>query len=153
MHPLWVTGLLVLAALVAVVRVYMTVRRASQKKTEDWDEKLVKNLRTQGGDPFSPQDVDFFIDLPDQDACEQVAALLGPRAFTVDFRRVDPERGDRFTLHALKLMRISVAEMQGLRREFTALAAQHGGTYDGWATSGITRAAAGRDDATRAKRR
>jgi hypothetical protein len=153
MHPLLLTGLLVLAALIAVVRVYLTVRRASQRKTEDWDEKLVKNLRTQGGDPFSPQDVDFFFDLPDQNACEQVAALLRPRAFTVDFRRVDPERGDRFTLHALKSMRISVPDMQALRREFAALAVQHGGRYDGWATSGITRAAVGRDDTTSAKRR
>ncbi|MGH8252784.1 MAG: ribonuclease E inhibitor RraB [Steroidobacteraceae bacterium] len=153
MHPQWVTGLLVVAALVAVVRVYLTVRRVSQQKTEDWDEKLVKNLRTQGGDPFSPQDVDFFFDLPDQNACEQMAAILGPRGFTVDFRRVDPERGDRFTLHALKSMRISVPEVQSLRREFSALAVQHGGRYDGWATSGITRAAGGRDDKAGAKRR
>jgi regulator of RNase E activity RraB len=153
MDPKWMTVLLVLAALVAVVRVYLTVRRASQKKTDDWDEKLVKNLRTQGGDPFSPQNVDFFFDLPDQNACEQVAAALGARAFTVDFRRVDPERGDRFTLHALKSMRISVDDMQALRREFTALATQHGGRYDGWATSGITRAAAGRDESAGAKRR
>ena len=71
-----------------------------------------------------------------------MAALLGTRGFTVDFRRVDPERGDRFTLHALKSLRISVPDMQALRREFTALAVQHGGRYDGWATSGITRAAA-----------
>jgi len=142
MDSKWMTGLLVLAALVAVVRIYLTVRRASERKTDDWDEKLVKNLRTQGGNPFSPQDVDFFFDLPDHNACEQVAALLGTRAFTVDFRRVDPERGDRFTLHALKSLRISVPDMQALRREFTALAAQHGGRYDGWATSGITRAAA-----------
>lgn len=153
MHPQLITWLLVLAALVAVVRVYFTIRRVSQKKTDDWDENLVKNLRTQGGDPFSPQDVDFFFDLPDQNACEQVAALLGPRAFTVDFRRVDPERGDRFTLHALKSMRISVHEMQSLRREFAALAVQHNGRYDGWATSGITRAAVGRDDSASAKRR
>ena len=81
-----------------------------------------------------------------QAACEQVAAVLGAAAFTVDFRRVDPERGDRYTLHAFKSMRISVPDMQATTREFTALAAQHGGRYDGWATAGITRAAARRDD-------
>jgi len=43
-------ALLMLAALVAVVRVYMTVRRVRQDKSEDWDEGLVKNLRTQGGE-------------------------------------------------------------------------------------------------------
>ncbi len=68
--------LLVLAATVAVVRVYFTVRRASAQRKADWDERLVKNLRAQGGDAFSPYDVDFFFDLPDQAACEQLAALL-----------------------------------------------------------------------------
>ena len=153
MHAQWITWLLVLAALLAVVRVYFTVRRLSRNKTEDWDERLVKNLRTQGGDPFSPSEVDFFFDLPDQGACEQVAGVLGARGFSVDFRRDDPERGDRYTLHVRKAMRISVPDMQATRREFTALAQQHGGRYDGWATAGITRAAVGRDDAADGKRR
>ncbi len=146
------TWLLVLAALVAVVRVYMTVRRVSQNKAEDWDEQLVKNLRTQGGDPFRPYAVDYFFDLPDAGACERVAALLGERGFTVDFRQLDPERGDRYTLHAFKSQRISVPDMQATTREFTALAVQHGGRYDGWATAGITRAARG-DDSGSGKRR
>ena len=153
MHPPLITWVLVVAALVAVVRVYLTVRRLSQSKTEDWDERLVKNLRTQGGDPFSPYAVDFFFDLPDQRACEQVAGVLGAREFKVDFRRVNPERGDRFTLHALKSLRISVPDMQATRRDFTALAVQHGGSYDGWATAGITRAAARRDDSDSGRRR
>ncbi len=138
-----VSWLLVLAAGVAVARIYLTVRRLRQQRTEDWDERLVKNLRTQGGDPFQPYAVDFFFDLPDQAACEQLSALLGP-GYAVDFRRVDPQRGDRFTLHALRSMRISVPEMQALTREFSALAVRHGGRYDGWAMPGITRAAARR---------
>ena len=146
-------ALLMLAALVAVVRVYVTVRRARQNQSEDWDERLVKNLRTQGGDPFQPYEVDYFFDLPDQGACEQVASLLGKRGFGVDFRRVDPERGDRYTLHALKSQRISVPGMQETTREFSALAAQHGGRYDGWAAAGITRAAARIDDSGTGKRR
>jgi len=146
-------ALLVLAALVAVVRVYLTVRRVRLNQSEDWDERLVKNLRAQGGDPFKPYDVDFFFDLPDQGACEQVAALLGARGYGVDFRRVDPERGDRYTLHALKSQRISVPGMQETTREFSVLAAQHGGRYDGWAAAGITRAAVRRDDSGAGRRR
>lgn len=153
MHSQWITWLLVLAALLAVVRVYFIVRRLSRNKTEDWDERLVKNLRTQGGDPFSASAVDFFFDLPDQGACQQVASVLGARGFSVDFRRDDPERSDRYTLHALKSMRISVPDMQATRREFTALAVQHGGRYDGWATASITRAAVGRDETDGARRR
>jgi hypothetical protein len=131
--------MLVLAASVAVVRVYMTVRRVSAQRKQDWDERLVKNLRAQGGDPFSPYEIDFFFDLPDQAACEQLASLLRAREFSVDYRQVDPEVGDRYTLHALKALRISVPDMQALTREFKELAVRHGGRYDGWAAAGMTR--------------
>jgi hypothetical protein len=136
------TWLMVLAAAVAAYRVYIAVRRLRAQKAEDWDEHLVKNLRAQGNDPFRPSDVDFFFELPDQRSCEQVSEQLGTRGFKVDFRRIDPERGEGFTLHALASMRISVPEMQKLRHELTGLAMSHGGRYDGWATAGITRAAA-----------
>ena len=133
--------LLVGAAVVAVLRIYFTVRKLRAQQADDWDEKLVKNLRAQGGDPFSPYEVDFFFDLPDEAACEKVAALLRTRDYAIDFRRVDPDRGDRYTLHALKSVRVSVPEMQALTRELSALAVHHGGRYDGWATAGITRRA------------
>lgn len=129
------------AAVVAVLRIYFTVRKLGTQRAEDWDEKLVKNLRAQGGDPFSPYEVDFFFDLPDEAACEKVGALLRTRDYAIDYRRVDPERGDRYTLHALKSVRVSVPDMQQLTREMSALALQHGGHYDGWATAGITRSA------------
>ena len=135
------TWLLIAAAAVAVLRVYVTVRKLRTRRGDDWDERLVKNLRAQGGDPFSPYEVDFFFDLPDPGACEQVATLLRMRGYAIDFRRVDPERGDRYTLHALKSLRVSVPDMQALTRELSALALHHGGRYDGWATAGVTRAA------------
>jgi regulator of ribonuclease activity B len=135
----WLTWLLVLAALVAVVRVYLTVRKLSARRGEDWDERLVKNLRAQGGELFRAQEVDFFFDLPDQAACERLSALLGAREFAVDFHRVDREIGDRYTLHARKAIRISVTEMQDQTREFRALAGQQGGRYDGWAAAGMMR--------------
>ncbi len=131
--------LLVAAAVVAVIRVYLTVRRMSAQRKGDWDERLVKNLRAQGGDLFRPFEVDFFFDLPDQSACEQLAAQLRARDFAVDFRQVDPDTGDRFTLHALKSLRVSVPEMQSLTREFKALAQSHAGRHDGWAAAGMTR--------------
>ena len=131
--------LLVLAALVAVARVYFTVRRASAQRKEDWDERLVKNLRAQGGDLFRPYEVDFFFDLPDQSACEQLGSVLKAREFAVDYRQVDADRGDRYTLHAFKSLRISVPDMQALTLEFKELALRHAGRYDGWAAAGMTR--------------
>jgi regulator of ribonuclease activity B len=135
----WIVWLLAFAGVVAVLRVYLTVRRLSQRRGQDWDERLVKNLRAQGGELFRPLEVDFFFDLPDQGACERLDALLSAREFAVDFHRVDQEIGDRYTLHARKAIRISVSEMQEQTREFRELAAQHGGRYDGWAAAGMMR--------------
>ena len=133
------TLLLVLAAAIAAFRVFIIVRNLRGAQQDDWDERLVKNLRAQGGDPFSPYEVDFFFDLPDAAACEQVATVLRGETYEVDFRQVEPDRGVSYTLHARKKIRVSVPDMQGLTRSLGALAAQHGGRYDGWVTAGITR--------------
>lgn len=133
--------LLVLAGALAAYRVFMIVRKVRAEQQDDWDERLVKHLRAQGGDPFSPYEVDFFFDLPDAAACEQVSAALQVEAYAVDYRQLDPELGVSYTLHARKKIRVSVPDMQGLTRKFAALSAQHGGQYDGWVTAGISREA------------
>ena len=131
--------LLVLAALVAAYRVYLAVRRMRAPPQDDWDERLVKNLRAQGGNPFNPYEVDFFFDMPDEARCQEVAAVLTASGNAVDFHPLDPERGSSYSLHARKSIRISVPDMQAQTREFKALAAAHGGRYDGWATGGMNR--------------
>ena len=138
------TLLLVLAAAIAAYRVFIIVRNLRGAQQDDWDERLVKNLRAQGGDPFSPYEVDFFFDLPDAAACERVATVLRGEVYEVDFRQVESDRGVSYTLHARKKIRVSVPDMQGLTRSLGALATQHGGRYDGWVTAGITREALAR---------
>jgi len=135
-----VTLLLIAAGAIAALRIVMIVRKSKGAQPGDWDERLVKNLRAQGGDLFSPYEVDCFFDLPDAAACEKVAAALRAQGYEVDFRQLEPDRGVSFTLHARKKLRVSVPGMQALTLELRALAAQHGGSYDGWATAGITRA-------------
>jgi len=132
--------LIVGAALIVVaIRLYIAIRRMRAPREDDWDERLVKALRAQGGDPFSAYEVDFFFDLPDSAACEQVGTVLRAKDYEVDFRQVDADRGDRYTLHGRRRMRVSVPDMQALTRELRALAEQHAGRYDGWAAAGITR--------------
>ena len=58
------------------------------------------------------------------------ASRLEPE-FTVDAKPMQEERG--FSLHATKTMRLIVPEMQEISRRLTALAAELGGRYDGWA--------------------
>jgi hypothetical protein len=133
------TLLLVLAAIVAAYRVYLTVKAMRKGPADDWDERLVKNLRAQGGNPFANHDVDFFFDLPTEAACTTVAGTLREQGFEVDYKPQDPALGSSFSLHAMKSIRISVPDMQGHTQAFKALATQHGGRYDGWATAGMNR--------------
>ena len=131
----WIYVVLVLIALLAVVRVVLALRKARAQSThDDWDERLVKNLRSAGGNSFTPYEVDFFFNLPDEAACAALRGVLEPEGFAIDTRVMSGEGASGYSLHARKYLRISVTEMQGLSQRFRALAERHGGYYDGWMT-------------------
>ena len=130
----WVFTLLVVAALLAAVRIYVGVRRNRASVQDDWDERLVQNLRAAGGNAFTPYEVDFFFNLPDQAACAALSGVLEPEGFVIDTRVMGGEGASGFSLHARKSVRVSVTEMQDYSKRFRALAGQYGGHYDGWMT-------------------
>ena len=130
----WVLLLLVFAALLAATRIYVGVRRNRGAAQDDWDERLVQNLRSAGGNAFTPYEVDFFFHLPDEAACAALGSLLEPEGFAIDTRVMGGEGASGFSLHARKSVRVSVTEMQDYSKRFRALAEQHGGHYDGWMT-------------------
>ena len=61
-----------------------------------------------------------------------VRARLEPE-FSVDMHPLkdDPENG--LSLHASKVMRLLVPDVQEISRRLTALATEYHGRYDGWA--------------------
>jgi hypothetical protein len=131
----WIYVVLVLIALLAVVRVVMALRKARAQSThDDWDERLVKNLRSAGGNSFTPYEVDFFFSVPDEAAVAALRAALEAEGFAIDTRIMSAEGASGYSLHARKHLRISVTEMQGLSQRFRALAERYGGYYDGWMT-------------------
>jgi len=131
----WVYVVLVLTALLAVVRVVLALRKArSQSTHDDWDARLVKNLRAAGGNSFTPYEVDFFFSVPDEAAAESLRGTLESEGFAIDARIMSGEGASGYSLQARKHLRISVSEMQGFSRRFRALAQQYGGYYDGWMT-------------------
>jgi hypothetical protein len=96
----WVYLALVLgAAALAAYRIWHAVRRVLAERADDWDERLVKNLRAQGGDPFSPYEIDFFFAVPTQPQCQSLADVLTTDGFVVDFRH-EHRRSRRLSLHA-----------------------------------------------------
>jgi hypothetical protein len=133
----WMMLLLVLAALLAVVRVAVIVRRARAAPRDDWDARMVKDLRASGANAFTPYEVDFFFTLPDEQSCNLMRQRLESDGFATDARGTSEhtEHAEGFSLHASKRLRVSVSEMQGYTQRFQELAAQFGGSYDGWTTN------------------
>ncbi len=130
----WVLLLLVVAALLAATRIYVGIRRARSSSHDDWDERLVQNLRAAGGNAFTPYEVDFFFNLPDEASCQTLRTALESEGFAIDTRAMTGEAASGYSLHARKGIRVSVSEMQDYSKRFRALAEQYGGHYDGWMT-------------------
>jgi hypothetical protein len=129
----WLLALLIAAGILALVRVVMALRKGSRHQ-DDWDERLVKNLRSQGGNAFTPYEIDFFFNLPDEGSCARLRSTLEPEGFKVESHPMRGEAATGFSLHASKKLRVSVDEMQSYSQRFRILAEQHGGYYDGWTT-------------------
>ncbi len=126
----WFFVALVVALAVIVARVYFKLRTVRRSRSETWDEQMIGQLRSQGYAPFNEYPVDFFLALPDAAACERARVRLEPE-FSVDLKPLQEESG--FSLHATKSMRLIVPDMQETSRRLSALAAELGGRYDGWA--------------------
>jgi Regulator of ribonuclease activity B len=124
---------LVLVALFAVVRIGLVLRRDRSRAHDDWDARLVKNLRAAGGNAFTAYEIDFFFSLPDEASCQKLRPQLEAEGFAIDVRGMTGEASaSGWSLHARKRLRVSVEDMQGYSQRFRTLAEQYGGHYDGW---------------------
>ncbi len=88
-------------------------------------------MRSKGYAPFNEYNVDFFIALPDEAACQAVRSRLESDGFSVDAKPMTEKTDLPYSLHATKSMRLIVPEMQDLSQRLTTLAAEFGGRYDG----------------------
>lgn len=130
----WVVALLILAAVVAVARVYQVIKRQRDQSRNDWDARLVQDLRAAGANAFTPYEVDFFFSLPDEAACGSLSKALEPEGFAINARAMGSDTGGGYSLNARKHLRVNVSEMQDYSKRFRVLAEQLGGQYDGWTT-------------------
>jgi Regulator of ribonuclease activity B len=134
----WIVIALAAAGIAALVRIYFSLQKLRGARADDWDARMIERVRSQGADPFSPQEVDFFFALPDAGACDAVQSVLQAEEFKVDIKPVAESSEHPFSLHASKALRLAVPDMQENSRRFRELATAHGGRYDGWA-AGSTR--------------
>ena len=129
----WVLVAFLAATGIIVARIYFKVRGIQKSKQESWDERMIEQLRSKGYAPFNLYKVDCFLALPDEAACQAVRQRLEADGFSVDAKPMAEKTELPFSLHASKSMRLIVPDMQDLTQRLTALAAEFGGRYDGWA--------------------
>ena len=132
----WVLLFVALAGAAVLFKLFQSVRKGREVHGQDFDTKLISQLRAKGMDPFKDHDVDFFFALPDDTACAAVNQLLEAQGFRVDVKAVADGGEFPFSVHGSKSMRIYAAEMRELTRQFRELATANRGRYDGWSTTG-----------------
>jgi hypothetical protein len=131
----WVLVFVVLVGAAAVYKIITSIRKNRELHAEDWDSKLITELRKRGQDPFQPHDVDFFFALPNESACTAINQALEAEGFRVDVKAVPDDKEFPFSLHATKNMRVHALEMKEYSRRFKLLAIAHAGRYDGWGST------------------
>lgn len=127
--------MVLVAGVLVIMRLYYILRAASRTSRKDWDEQEIDRLRKQGYVPFKEYPVDFFLALPDTQACEGVRQVLEPQGYTVDVKPITNDSTLNFSLHAVRSMRLVVPEMEEKTRSLSKLADQFHGRYDGWSAS------------------
>ena len=128
----WLPLLILIVLALAGLRIFVTLRRRSLQRPENFDAKVIRQLRDRGLDPFSAHELDFFFVLPNQAAAQKVAKMLEPEGFAIDMRQLEGDEGERISLHARKSMRLIVDDLTALSKRFTILARELNGRYDGW---------------------
>jgi hypothetical protein len=128
----WIVVAFVVATAIILARVYFKLRTIQGTKQESWDAKIIEQLRSKGYAPFNEYNVDFFIALPDEVACQAVRARLESDGFSVDAKPMAEKTDLPYSLHATKSMRLIVPQMQDMSQKLTTIAAEFGGRYDGW---------------------
>jgi hypothetical protein len=129
----WIVIAFIAATAIIGSRIYFKIRKIQSTKQESWDAKIIEQLRSKGYAPFNEYNVDFFLALPDETACQSVRSRLESDGFSVDSKPMTEKTDLPYSLHASKSMRLIVPDMQALSLRLSGLAEEFGGRYDGWA--------------------
>jgi regulator of ribonuclease activity B len=132
----WFLLFVALAGAAVVFKLIQSMRKGRVAHGQDFDTKLISQLRARGMDPFKDHEVDFFFALPDDAACAAVNQVLEAQGFRVDVKAVADGGELAFSVHGSKSMRVHAPDMRALSQQFRELATANRGRYDGWSTTG-----------------
>jgi hypothetical protein len=100
----------------------------------DDDAALIDRLRDGGVDLARPLAVEHYLTLPSERMARQLVAKLGNSGASVD---LSPALfGGHWTVRATVSMVVTLERIEALRERLGDFAEEHGGSYDGWGTSG-----------------
>lgn len=120
------------AAAIAVWRIVSQLRSGVGRKREDWDQRMIENLRRTGHNPFQPIEVDFFVAVPSLEAANNLARTLQAEGYSVDIKEMPESTEQTHSVHALKVMQLHIEAVRAVSQRLTELATAAGGRYDGW---------------------
>lgn len=120
------------AAAIALWRIVSQLRRGIGRGREDWDQRMIENLRRGGHNPFQPIEVDFFVAMPSLEAANDLARTLQAEGFSVDIKEMPDSTDQTHSVHALKVMQLHIEAVREISQRLTTLATAAGGRYDGW---------------------
>jgi hypothetical protein len=125
--------LLIAMAVLLLLGAFAARRGKAQgtRGTRDADQQVLDALRMNGADLSKPTETLFYLYLPTEVEADTVAAALRNDGFEAE---VSPP-ADGYTMWLCRATIEMVPELGAihqLRDRFTALAAAHGGEYDGW---------------------
>jgi hypothetical protein len=100
---------------------------------EDGDRMIVEQLRGLGANLSLPREVLHYVYLPSESAAAAASAELRKGGFTTEIRPAAGTPGPNpWLVLATTEEVVSVESARVARETFSAIAAHHGGEYDGW---------------------
>jgi hypothetical protein len=130
----WVLWGLVVFGLLANVGLLM-MQRASQAREAliaqiGPDRALIESLRDAGSDLTKPHVIRFGLQLPSEELARTIAAGLEADGYHTNIEKAS--LGASWLCHATRTMVPDAPALTTAREQFTRLAGEHHGAYDGW---------------------
>ena len=106
---------------------------SAQSIAEQQDALVIENLVSAGSDISKPHNIDFFMFMPSKSKAKLAAAEMAQLGYTI--ASLDRASGQsQWQIHATRVMAPQLEAMTATTRALEAIAAKHGGDYDGWGT-------------------
>src|SRR4051794_13097571 len=93
------------------------------------DERVLDHLAQLGCDPGAPREVTHYLYLPQHEGADDVADFLERDGWCT---AIESCEDSSFLVTASRVAALSMPVVKETRRTLEALAADHGGIYDGW---------------------